>query len=172
MSDAPEIPEAKSGFEKKVAVSIAILAVFLSFIENKGDNAKTDSILKTTAAANKWAHFQSKSVKEHMAQSTLTILGLVDKTAKDGPEWKSLSDNVIRYGKEKDELQAEARGIEAEAEHNGAINDRCDLASLLIQIAIIFSSIAILAEIRSIWLIGVLLGLAGCMVGVTAFLMR
>lgn len=45
MPEAPEIPEAKDPFEKQVAISIAALAVALSVIGNKGDNAKTDAII-------------------------------------------------------------------------------------------------------------------------------
>ena len=41
------IPEAKDAFEKQVAVTIASLAVVLAVIGNKGDNAKTDAIIKT-----------------------------------------------------------------------------------------------------------------------------
>jgi len=52
MPDAPEIPEAKDPFEKRVAVTIAILAVALAFIGNKGDNARTDAIIKTNEASN------------------------------------------------------------------------------------------------------------------------
>jgi hypothetical protein len=171
MSDAPEIPDAKSGFEKKIAVSIAILAVFLSFIENKGDNAKTDSILLTTEASNQWSYFQSKSVKEHIAQSSINIMTVADKSVAGSRTILKLEENVARYAKEKDEIKAKAESLQNEAEHNGGINDRCDLASLLIQIAIIFSSIAILAEIRWFWFGGILLGAAGCVAGVTAFLM-
>ncbi len=46
MAEAPEIPEAKDPFEKRVAVTIAVLAVVLAVVGNKGDNAKTDAIIK------------------------------------------------------------------------------------------------------------------------------
>ena len=47
MAEAPEIPEANDPFSKQVAITIALLAVVLAVIENKGDNAKTDAIIKT-----------------------------------------------------------------------------------------------------------------------------
>ena len=56
MPEAPEIPEASDPFEKRAAATIAILAVALAVIGSKGDNAKTD------VAANRWAHYQSKSI--------------------------------------------------------------------------------------------------------------
>ena len=54
MAEAPEIPEAKNPFERMVAVSIATMAVCLSVINIHGDNAKTDAIIKTNEASNKW----------------------------------------------------------------------------------------------------------------------
>ena len=47
MPDAPEIPEAKDRFEKTVAITIAVVAVILSWMSNRGDDAKTSAIIKT-----------------------------------------------------------------------------------------------------------------------------
>ena len=60
MSETPEIPEANDPFSKQVAITIALLAVVLAVIENKGDNAKTDAIIKTSEASNRWGYYQSK----------------------------------------------------------------------------------------------------------------
>ena len=63
MPDAPEIPAAKDPFEKRAALTIAIIAICLSFVSNLGDNAKTSSILKTSEASDQWSYFQAKSTK-------------------------------------------------------------------------------------------------------------
>lgn len=64
MPDAPEIPEAKDPFDKRVALSIAIIAICLSFVANLGDNAKTSAILKTSEASDQWNYFQAKSTAD------------------------------------------------------------------------------------------------------------
>ena len=69
MPEAPEIPEANDRFGKQVAITIAILAMGLAVISNQGDNAKTDAILKTSAAVNQWGYYQSKSLKENLSQT-------------------------------------------------------------------------------------------------------
>ena len=74
MADTPEIPEGNDPFSKQVAITIALLAVILAVIENKGDNAKTDAILKTSEAANRWGHYQSKSIKQNLHETELEIL--------------------------------------------------------------------------------------------------
>lgn len=54
MAEQAEIPEVDSPFGKRVAVTIAIVAVVMAIISNRGDDAKTDALLKTTQSANKW----------------------------------------------------------------------------------------------------------------------
>ena len=81
MSDVPEIPEATTPFERRVAVSIAILAAVLAFVSMRGDNAKTDSGLKTTEAANQWALFQAKAIREHTLNVEINILNALNPSA-------------------------------------------------------------------------------------------
>ena len=53
MADAPEIPEANDPFEKRVAVTIALIAIVLSFIQNAGDKTLdlTQSVLDALQSA-------------------------------------------------------------------------------------------------------------------------
>jgi hypothetical protein len=173
MADAPDLPEAKDPFEKGIALTIAIFAVVLSFVDNTGDNAKTDAIVKTTEAANKWAYFQSKSLKENLADSSATLLGLLTATdpAAAKAKQEELVKEVARYEGEKKQLMTEARELEQQSAHALAINDRSDLASLLLQIAVVVCSIAILVRWKPIFFGGVAVGLAGIAVAATAFMM-
>ena len=59
MADTPEIPEATDPFEKRVAISIAVLAVIMSLVGNLGDNAKTSSIIETNEADRKSTRLNS-----------------------------------------------------------------------------------------------------------------
>ena len=52
-----------------------------------------------------------------------------------------------------------------------SIDDRADEASLLLQIAIVICSIAILVKWRAIFYVGVVVGIAGTAVAVSAFMM-
>ena len=99
MADAPELPEAKDPFEKTIALTIAIIAVVLSFVENQGDNAKTDAIVKTGEMSNQWAYYQSKSLKENLAETSATLLGNLTPTAPDAAKAKAeeLRAEVVRY---------------------------------------------------------------------------
>ena len=78
---------------------------------------------------------------------------------------------VTRYESEKKEIMAEAKALEKEVEYAMSIDDRADEASLLLQIAIVICSIAILVKWRAIFYVGVVVGIAGTAVAVSAFMM-
>jgi hypothetical protein len=172
MADAPELPEAKDPFERAVAISIAIMAVILSFIGNKGDNAKTDSILKTNQASNQWAYFQSKSIKQSMREFESDIIKL-NPSASSPEALKKLDElkaDVERYAQEKEKISAEAKGLTADADAGSAINDKCDQSSLLLQIAVVIASVSILTRWKAMWYAGLALAAVGAYFGVLAFL--
>ena len=174
MPDAPEIPEATDPFEKRVAISIAVLAVMLSFIGNLGDNAKTDSILKTNEATNRWGYFQAKSIKGQMAAMQGAMLAAVSGAQPDEARTKEiarLKAEAERYAQEKEEIEKHAKELQAEAAQDSKVNDRCDHASLMLQIAVVICSVAILSRWHAFWFAGLALGVAGAATGATAFFM-
>lgn len=184
MAETPEIPEANDPFSKQVAITIALLAVVLAVIENKGDNAKTDAIIMTSEAANRWGYYQSKSIKQNLYETELEILshlrpaepesGTVDPKSVSRRRALSVSmqkaaASVVRYGSEKEDIKKEAEQFEAAAAAHGRINDRCDQGALALQIAVVICSVAILSRWRLFWYIGLGLGAAGTLVGISAF---
>ena len=174
MSDAPEIPEASNAGERKIALTIAILAVILSLVNNLGDNSKTDAIIKTNEASDQWSFYQSKSIKGHLAEmhaSLLTELGGASLSEEAKASVAKLKGQVEKDNDEKQTIQANAEDLHKQALQQGKVNDRCDLSALLLQIGIVICSVAILSEWKPFWYAGMLLGLAGTICGVTAFLM-
>ncbi len=138
MPDAPEIPEAKDPFDKRVALTIAILAICLSFIANLGDNAKTSSILRTSEASDQWNFFQAKSTKAQLAAmhgDLMMRLSSEERFEDSKNRAVELGKDAQRYDIEKAEIKKEAESLVAQAKHFSAINDRCDQAALLLQIA-------------------------------------
>ncbi len=174
MSEAPEIPEATGPFEKRVAISIAVIAIVLSFVGNLGDNAKTDAIIKTNEATNQWGYFQAKSIKGQMAGmqgELLAALGGAQPDEARAKEIARLRAETSRYETEKTGIKKQAEDLQHEAAHESKTNDRCDLASLMLQIAVVICSVAILSRWHAFWFAGLALGLAGAVTGATAFFM-
>ena len=186
MAETPEIPEGNDPFSRQVAITIAILAVVLAVIESKGDNAKTDAILKTSEAANRWGYYQSKSIKQNLYETEWEILshlkppspeaGAIDPEALSrrkalSASMEKASAAIQRYDTEKGDIKREAEQFEAAAAANGRINDRCDQGALALQIAVVVCSVAILSRWRLFWYIGLGLGALGSLIGLSAFLL-
>jgi hypothetical protein len=174
MSDAPEIPEATTDFEKKIAITIAILAVVLSLVNNLGDNSKTDAIIKTNEATDKWMYYQAKGIKGQLAEmqsALLTDLGGASISEEAKARAARMLTESQRYDGEKATIKTDAESLQKQAAVESAINDRCDFSALLLQIGVVVCSVAILSGWRLFWFGGMALGAAGIVVGVTAFLM-
>lgn len=189
MGDADIPDEVKNPFERRVAITIAVIAVLLAVFDSRNDNAKTDALLKsieasgrTTEAANLWAYFQSKSIKEHTYAVQGEIMPMFS-TASTEPaaREKALADfgrKVTKYEGEKVDIKRQAEAKEAEAaalrkiaRQNIDINERCDQAALPMQLAVIFCSVAILVGISAFWWIGIVAAVLGTAIGVSSYTM-
>ncbi|MFL6839746.1 MAG: DUF4337 domain-containing protein, partial [Bradyrhizobium sp.] len=64
-----EHAEHASGSNKKIALLIAVIALFLALSETLGKGAQTESISKNVEASNLWAFFQAKSIRRTTVQT-------------------------------------------------------------------------------------------------------
>jgi hypothetical protein len=172
MSGTPEIPAGKDPFEKRVALTISILAICLSFITNLGDNAKTAAILKTGELSDQWSYFQAKSTKAQIAAmhgDLIMRLSTDEREDEARNQAIQLGQDARRYDSEKNDIKTKAEKLVVETTHMSAVNDRCDKASLFLQIGVVICSVSILAESHKFWWLGMLLGITGIGVGATAY---
>ena len=65
-----EHAEHASGSNKKIALLIAVIALFLALSETLGKGAQTLSISKNVEASNLWAFFQAKSIRRTVVEAT------------------------------------------------------------------------------------------------------
>jgi hypothetical protein len=112
MPDAPEIPAAKDPFEKRVALTIAIIAICNSFVVNHGDNAKTAAILKTSEALDQWGYFQAKSTKAQLSAMHGDLLIRLST----GERSEESRNNAIKLGQEARRYDLEKAEIKTKAE--------------------------------------------------------
>jgi hypothetical protein len=161
MSEDIEIPEVKDSFEKRIAISIAIIAVLLSYIGMKGDNAKTDAIVKTTEASNKWGQFQANSMKGHLAEMETDLLKALPNAEAQAKKLAELDSAMKKYEGQKAEIKKQAEELVAQAEVQSAMNDRCDFAALFLQISVVICSVAILSRMHFFWFAGLILAAIG-----------
>lgn len=168
-----EHAEHASSQNRKIALLIAVLALFLAISETLGKSAQTESISKNVEASNLWAFFQAKSVRRTVVQ-TAAEQGKLSLGAADGDARAAVQRQIddwqktaARYrsepetGEGTEQLAEKARHAEHERDQATAKYHHFELASAAFQIGIVLASATIITGILALaWASG-LLTLAG-----------
>ena len=169
-----EHAEHVSGENRKIALLIAVIALFLALSETLGKGAQTESISKNVEASNLWAFFQAKSIRRTVVQVTSDqaklSLGVMGDDAAKGALRKQIEEwqkTAARYrsepetGEGTEQLAERAKHAEHERELAMARYHHYEIASAAFQIGIVLASASIItAMIALAWISG-LLALAG-----------
>ncbi|MBR1133431.1 DUF4337 domain-containing protein [Bradyrhizobium iriomotense] len=169
-----EHAEHASGSNKKIALLIAVLALFLAISETLGKGAQTESISKNVEAANLWAFFQAKSIRRTVVltaseQGKLTLAGTTDDALKAAVQ-KQVDDwtkTAARYrsepetGEGTEQLAEKAKHAEHERDEATAKYHHFELASAAFQIGIVLASATIITGMIALAYVGGILTLAG-----------
>ena len=179
-----EHAEHASGGNKKIALLIAVIALFLALSETLGKGAQTESISKNVEASNLWAFFQAKSIRRTVVQSVsehakLSIGSTADDAAKAAlakqiDEWQKAA---TRYrsepetGEGTEQLSERAKKAEEERDLALARYHHYEMASAAFQIGIVLASATIITGMVALaWIAGLLAltGLAFTTIGLVA----
>jgi ABC-type nickel/cobalt efflux system permease component RcnA len=169
-----ESAEHASHSNRKIALVIAVLALFLSLSEMLGKSAQTESIGENVTASNLWAFFQAKTIRQTVIRTFAEELKLTAEATTD-PATKATMEKqieawqktVARYESEPEtnegrkELSHRAKEAEESRDTFLARYHAYEIASAAFQIGIVLASAAVITEIIALaWLAG-LLGAAG-----------
>lgn len=143
-------------FVKRVAFSVAVYAVILAVAGSGGNNAGEDMLSEQISASNRWAQFQAKAVREAIYINDLEKFELEQQKGGMTPqaEAKLLSSmdrvkaKLADYKKDKEEISALAKGHEDARDTASKKDGYFDFAELLLQIAIVLASVAMLSKAR------------------------
>jgi hypothetical protein len=172
--ESMEHAEHASGENKKIALLIAVIALFLALSETLGKGAQTESISKNVEASNLWAFFQAKSIRRTVVQaasdqSRLSLALMGDDAAKAALQ-KQIDDwqkTAARYrsepetGEGTEQLAERAKHAEEERDLATAKYHHFELASAAFQIGIVLASATIITGMIALAWISGLLALAG-----------
>jgi len=161
-----------------VALTTTILAVCAAISSLKGGGYSTKVQLSTTQETNQWAFFQAKSIKQHICEVQRDQLKLeYIKTSDPKVEafveerTKSCETDIARYDAEKAQIKSGADKLSQLQDdykrHAGAFG----LAVMLLQIAIMMSSVGALIKRKAMWVIGLGFGLIGLVYMANGFLL-
>ncbi len=169
-----EHAEHASASNKKIALLIAVIALFLALSETLGKGAQTEAISKNVEASNLWAFFQAKSIRRTVVQSVSDLaklsLGSAGDDAAKAALQKQIDDwqkTAARYrsepetGEGSEQLAARAKKAEEERDLATARYHHFEVASALFQIGIVLASATIITGMIALASISGLLALAG-----------
>jgi len=149
--------EHEPGFNRRIALVIAILALFLSFSETLGKSAQTEAISANVESSNLWAFFQAKTVRMTVVRTAAEEMKIVAASASD-PAVKTAMDQQIdawqktaaRYDSEPEthegrkELTERAKEAEEGRDLAMARYHHYELSSAAFQIGIVLASAAVI----------------------------
>lgn len=164
---------------KKIALLISVIALFLALSETLAKSAQTDALSSNVEASNLWAFFQAKTIRITTLR-TAADTRRIDATAAADPQVKAAMDKQIegwlrtagRYEDEPDppegrkQLMARAKDAEHRRDTSMARYHHYEIASAAFQIGIVLCSAAVITGMM------LLVGIAGALsligVGFTA----
>jgi hypothetical protein len=172
------------GFNRRIALVIAVLALFLSFSETLGKGAQNEATTKNIEASDLWAFFQAKDIRRTTLnvaadQTNLLAVGLTDATAKAAIDkqietWRQTAERYEsdpKTGDGRKQLEERAKDAEAERDLSMAKYHHYELSSAAFQVGIVLASAAVITGmIMLAWFAGALgvVGLALLALGVFA----
>ncbi|MFZ3350925.1 MAG: DUF4337 domain-containing protein [Xanthobacteraceae bacterium] len=185
MSETTEHMEhAQHAENKKIALLIAILALFLSFSETLGKSAQTEAIDANVKSSDSWNFFQAKDIRKTTLVTAAEQTKLLGATLTD-PAAKAAIDKQIdtwrktaaRYetdpksGTGRKELAEQAKDQEKERDLAMAKYHHYEIASGAFQVGIVLASATVITGIVALaWIAGALgvIGLALLALGLFA----
>jgi len=170
----PELEEHEKRDNKRVALLIAILALFLALSEMLGKSAQTEALSANVEASDLWAFYQARVIRLttlRTAADTLKVdLPLVnDPAVKEGREKliNSWQKTIERYESDPEKhdgrKELEERAHEAERTRNSSLTQyhHYEFASAALQIGIVLASASIITSTMVLAWLGMGLGLVG-----------
>jgi hypothetical protein len=179
----PEELEEKSrnSFGKKVALFTAIYAVILAICALGGNNSMKEMLLAQQEASNQWAYYQAKNIREYLNKIEKDRLEtqIVERGNTMKPaalkyykvEIQKVSAEEARLSKDKQAILVEAKKQEHERDVNRAKDPYFDFGEALLQIAIVMSSVAIIAGSRPVFFFSIGAAVLGSLITLNGFLL-
>lgn len=163
-----------------IAVQVSIVATFMALCNVKDGNVVQAMAQAQASAVDTWAHFQSKSTKQHIAESMIDQLTVQRDLAGPNltPEGRGLLDTKIveyqrrakQYDAEKAEIKAKAEGFQKQYDALNVHDDQFDMAEASLSVSIALLGVTALTQKRWLLLVAGAFSLFGLVLGMAGFL--
>ncbi|HEX5530230.1 MAG TPA: DUF4337 domain-containing protein, partial [Methylomirabilota bacterium] len=172
---------AENQFSRRVALVTAVYAVVLAIAALGGNHAMKEMLLSQQQSSDQWAFYQAKVIREHLYRSQKLRLeaDLVERDASLKPEARKKLEDLLakldeeekRYNVEKKDIEKVAKSLEHQRDGFAARDPYFLVAEALLQIAIVMSSVSILARSRVIFSFSLVLAVIGAVLTANGYFM-
>ncbi|MCZ7656743.1 MAG: DUF4337 domain-containing protein [Xanthobacteraceae bacterium] len=173
-------------FKQRAAILIAVLAMLLAITALGGSNAGKEAVNNNVFASNYYSFYQAKNARQTaimLAADQIELAVLNDQSVPEAAKAElkkkveAYRKTIARYesepetGEGKKELLVRAKEFETKRDHALRQDPYFDYAEALLQIAIVLISVAIIAELSWLMVVGGALGCIGTLLMVNGFLL-
>jgi len=173
-------------FKQRAAILIAVLAMLLAITALGGSNAGKEAVNNNVFASNYYSFYQAKNARQTaimLAADQIELAVLNDQSVPEAAKTElkkkveAYRKTIARYesepetGEGKKELLVRAKEFETKRDHALRQDPYFDYAEALLQIAIVLISVAIIAELSWLMVVGGALGCIGTLLMVNGFLL-
>ena len=149
-----------------IAVTTLLLAACATIASFKAAGYGNRMVLAQNRASDQWAYYQAKSIKETAYQTQRDAMELAKQSNPASVEAyqakiAAYDQEVARYKKEKNEIMADAKKLEAARDQYQKHGMRFGEALILLQIGILLSSLASISKNHVYWYGGAIAGAGG-----------
>ena len=171
--------EKKEPWLNYLALTTIFFAVCATLSTFKGGSFSTRSVMSQSKAANQWAYYQAKSIKQYVFEMQKDAFSLqasaLDKKQPDvvaayNKKIDEYSKQILKYEAEKEKIKDEAKKFEDIRDESQKHSSSFGIAVIFLQISILLSSIAALLKKKFIWIGGSVLGIAGLVYFIDGFI--
>ena len=162
------------GNNKKIALLISVLALFLALVETMAKGAQTDALSYNIEASNLWSFFQAKTIRQTVVRTAGEMVDL-DRAPKVDPEatdavakrTDAWAKTVARWesepetGEGRKELIARAKVAEEKRDTATAKHHHYEISSAAFQIAIVLASATVITGAIALTWLSIGLGVVG-----------
>lgn len=162
--------EKKEPWLNYLALTTVIFAVCATLSTFKGGSYSTRSVMSQAQAANQWAYYQAKGIKNYLYELQKEKLELELEAANNHPGGMidahknmidAYTDKIKKYEDEKLAIQNEAKQLEATRDNAQNHAQAFGVAVIFLQVAILLSSISALLKKKVVWYLSTILGTIG-----------
>ncbi len=173
MSTTPK--ETKEVWLNWLAITTIIMSASATLGSAKSGNYGSAAMMAQNKASDQWAFYQAKSIKQHTYELQKDILQIQTTAAQPAlvqaahAKIIDYDSKIATYHKERDDIQTEAKKFEDERDRsqiNGSIFGR---SVIYLQIGITLSALAALLKKKPVWILSILVGIAGMLYFINGF---